>query len=276
VQKFKGGDIPTLKLEVSSVPLPLNRLLLKVARRGRSASPIIAFFVALTLFIIAASPRFSAPPYLTAIYWRVLKTADPEVLPKGLQYHGVGALISPILVLTAGHVLPHEDWEDDEYVHQVIRQSKIQILVKVKGGLYKGKVVINPPDTDLAVLKVIGVRAKDYLPVTYELPSAGTTLTIVSWRPLKETAAPPLMPVIWDLTVDNPTLKRTWGVSEPVQEELIYGHPQAWQGASGSPALLNGKVVGVVVGITPNSHTLIEPVRKIQKALSALLAPKSH
>jgi len=180
------------------MPLPLNGLALKVARKGRAAIPIIAFLVALILPTLLASRPFPAPPYLTAIYWRILKTTDPEVLPKG------------------------------------------------------------------------------YLSVAFDLPSAGATLTIVSWRPLRETAAPPLKPVIWNLTVDNPTLKRTWGVTEPIQEELIYGHPRAWGGASGSPVLLNGKVVGVVVGITRDNHTLIEPVRKIQKALSALLAPKSH
>jgi hypothetical protein len=179
-------------------------------------------------------------------------------------------------VLTAAHILPHEDWEDDEYVHRVIRQSKIQILVKVKGKLVRAKVVIFPPDADIAVLEVIGVQVKDYLSVAFDLPSAGATLTIVSWRPLKGTVAPPLKPMIWNLTVDNPTLKRTWGVTEPIQEELIYGHPRAWGGASGSPALLNGKVIGVVVGITRDNHTLIEPVRKIQRTLSALLAPKSH
>jgi V8-like Glu-specific endopeptidase len=225
---------------------------------------------------LLASRPFSAPPYLTAIYWRILKTTDPEVLPKGLKFCGTGAFIAPTLVLTAAHILPYKDWEDDEYVYRVIRQSKIQMLVKVKGKLFKAKVVIFPPDADIAVLKVIGIQVKDYLPVAFDLPSAGTTLTVVSWRPLRETAAPPLKPVIWDLTVDNPTLKRTWGVTKPIQEELIYGHPQAWGGASGSPALLNGKVVGVVVGITPNSHTLIEPVRKIQKTLSTLLATKSH
>jgi hypothetical protein len=258
------------------MPLPLNRLALKVTRRERSALPLIAFLVTLTLPIIAVTSHLSAPPYLTAIYWRVLKTTDPEVLPKRLKFCGTGAFISPTFVLTAAHILPHEDWEDDEYVHRVIRRSKIQILVKVKGNFFKATVVIFPPDADIAVLKVVGVRIKDYLPVAFDLPSAGTTLTVVSWRPLRETATPSLKPVIWNLTVDNPTLKRTWGVTEPVQEELIYGHPQAWSGASGSPALLNGKVVGVVVGITPNSHTLIEPVRKIQKALSTLLASKSH
>jgi len=241
------------------------------ARRKQSELVWATLFLTL-LALVAFRP--TQVPYLVAIYRQVLKTADPEVLPKGLRFNGAGAFIAPTLVLTAAHVLPHKNWEDDEYVHQVIRQSKIQILVKVKGKLFKVKVVINPPDADIAVLKVMGVRATDYLPVTFEQPSAGTTLKVISWRPMQNAPTPTLMPKVWDLTVDNPNLKRTWGVTEPAQEELIYGHPQAWQGASGSPALLNGKVVGVVVGLTGDNHTLIEPTRKIQKQLKPLI--QSH
>jgi hypothetical protein len=236
---------------------------------------LFSFLAVIILFFTAAFRPFRVP-YLTAIYWQVVKSADEEVLPKGLRFYGTGAFISPDLVLTAAHTLPHKDWEDDEYFQEVLSRSKILTLIKFNGQFYQARIVIFPPDADIAVLKVRGVQAKDYLPVSFEVPAAGATLTIVSWKPWQEKRNPLVTPTIWELTVDTPHFERTWGVIEPVREVLIYGHPKAWGGASGSPALLDGKVIGVVVGITESDHTLIEPVRKIQKPLSKLLRQSSQ
>jgi hypothetical protein len=70
----------------------------------------------LTLLALASGAfRPTKAPYLVAIYQHVLETPDPEILPKGLRFSGTGAFIAPTLVLTAAHILPHEDWEDDKF-----------------------------------------------------------------------------------------------------------------------------------------------------------------
>ena len=192
----------------------------------RLSTLLLLFTVALGFAIEPFKPRF-----LVAIYHDIRHSSDERLLAKGKRFQGTGAFIAPDLILTAGHLLPVHDWEEPPEWQEVIRKSVIGVVVKIDEKFYFAKPVIAPKNADIAVLKVFGYSSKDFLKVSFKQPRVGETLKVVSLLPHRTGEGELLIqPFLWKLVVGNPQFKSTWGVSEPVEEEMIAGRPASWGG----------------------------------------------
>jgi hypothetical protein len=232
---------------------------------------LILTLVLVAIVVVAFEP-FN-PKFLVAVYHDVRYSSDEKLLPEGKYFEGTGAFIAPNLVLTAGHILPIPDWDESPQWQEVKRRSVIKVAIKVGGQFYLTKPIIFQKEADIAVLKVYGYRSKDFLPVSFELPQVGDSIKVISWFSIEteDEGEPIIQPTFWFLTVSNPKFRHLWGIGEPIEEEMILGRPAAWHGSSGSPALKDGKVIGVIVGILENGFTLVEPIAKIKQQLQKLL-----